>query len=163
MITLDRRMYAVAMAVLRDSDDAADTVQETMVTLWESRNRLDSIENLDAYCLTAVRRKCLDRLKSFHQNRFVEMTDSIESSETAPDPSAEMESRQELHRAMKLIDRLPEGQRRVLTLSTFNSLSNSEIAAITRLTEQNVRTLLCRARQRVKQLYLQELQGLSPC
>lgn len=148
-------MYASAYAIMRDSDSAADALQDAMVSLWESRDRLDSVSNLKSYCITAVRRKCLDKLKSFNENQFSPIADTFDCADSTPLQSHSLETRQTLAIVRRHIDTLPDNQKNVLMLSAYRSLSNSEIAEATGLSEQNVRVLLCRARQRLRQLYLQ--------
>lgn len=153
VVALDKPMYATAAAMLRDADDAFDAVQETMISLWESRDRLDDVDNLKAFCMTALRRRCLDILKSFHSTRLSPIPDHFDTPDDSADTFTSIDSRQQLNRAMKLIDQLPENQRKALTLSAVNSLNNSEISEITGWSDQNVRTLLSRARSHLKTLF----------
>ena len=56
-------MRLMAERMLRDNDAAADAVQEAFVQLWERRKRLDSIDNLEGYCLQTVRYRCVDVMR----------------------------------------------------------------------------------------------------
>lgn len=53
----------------------------------------------------------------------------------------------------RIIDTLPPNQQMVIKMSTFAQCSNDEIAAATGLSDANVRTLLSRARHRIKELF----------
>ena len=48
-------MYRVAYAIVRDSDDAQDVVQDAVIRLWVRRQELSGIESPDAYCMAAVK------------------------------------------------------------------------------------------------------------
>ncbi|WP_283600492.1 RNA polymerase sigma factor, partial [Muribaculum intestinale] len=48
-------MYRVAYAIVRDSDDAQDVVQDAVTRLRVRRQALSGIVSPDAYCMAAVR------------------------------------------------------------------------------------------------------------
>jgi RNA polymerase sigma-70 factor (ECF subfamily) len=66
---------------------------------------------------------------------------------TGPDvPGDELERRQEIERVYRVLDRLPERQRRVLILFELEGLSTQEIATLTGARVGTVRVWLFRAR-----------------
>lgn len=149
-------MYAAAYAVLLDDDDALDAVQESFVSLWENRDRLDSMDSLAGYCVTVARRKAIDRLR--RRSLFADNDNDIAAGDPRePSPAADVkiQTDQQLEYVTKLIRRLPPQQQLVMTLSAFAELSNSEIARQTGLSEGNVRVLLCRARQQIRNSFSQ--------
>ena len=145
-----RRMYSTAMVILRNSDDASDAVQEAFTRLWERRNELPNIDNPEAYCVTTIKRICIDRLriKTVAINDVTEDTLLI-----ADDSDVQADSRESLQLITHLMSKLPEQQRQVLQLRAFNECSLDEIESITGLTGVNVRTLLSRGRRRLRELY----------
>lgn len=148
-------MYAVAATVMRDRDRASDAVQDTVTHLWEIRDALDGVANLEAFCVSAVKHRCLDMLRSFHakvSQRSVMIDDCVVG--TADDVSGRIEARDALDKVQKLMGCLSENQRRVLSLSALRGLSNSEIVEVTGLSDDNVRSLLSRARRRMKELFI---------
>ena len=56
-------------------------------------------------------------------------------------------------RVGKAMNRLPADQRNVFKLSAFGGLSNVEIADMLGITQGNVRVLLSRARNKIKELF----------
>lgn len=70
----------------------------------------------------------------------------------APEETSSTEYRDTRRRIEILIDSLPPGQGRVIRLSSFGGLDNSEIAEATGQTENNVRQLLSRGRRRLREL-----------
>ena len=145
-----KRMYTTAMAVLRNSDDASDAVQEAFTRLWERRDELPNIDNSEAFCVTTVKRICIDRLRrnTLPINEVTEDTLLI-----ADDSNEQADNRESLQLVTLLMNKLPEQQRQVLTLRAFNECSLDEIESITGLTGVNVRTLLSRARRRMRELF----------
>lgn len=145
-----RRMYATAITILRNSDDASDAVQEAFTRLWERRDELPNIDNPEAFCVTTVKRICIDRLRrsTLPINEVTEDTLLI-----ADDSDKQADTRESLQLVTLLMNKLPEQQRQVLQLRAFNECSLDEIESITGLTGVNVRTLLSRARRRMRELF----------
>ncbi len=44
-------------------EDAEDVVQDVTIQLWEKRDSLTFVENIPSYVFSAVKNKCLDRIK----------------------------------------------------------------------------------------------------
>ena len=145
-----RRMYATAMTILRNSDDASDAVQEAFTRLWEKRDDLPNIDNPEAYCVTTIRRICIDRIRrvTYPINEISEDTLRI-----SDDSDEQADNRESIQLVTLLMNKLPEQQRQVLQLRAFNDCSLEEIETITGLTGVNVRTLLSRARRRMRDLF----------
>ena len=145
-----RQMYVTAMTILRNSDDASDAVQEAFTRLWEKRDDLPNIDNPEAYCVTTIRRICIDRLRrtTYPINDLTEDTLLI-----SDDSDEQADNRESIQLVTLLMNKLPEQQRQVLQLRAFNDCSFEEIESITGLTGVNVRTLLRRARRRMRELF----------
>ncbi len=145
-----RQMYVTAMTILRNSDDASDAVQEAFTRLWEKRDDLPNIDNPEAYCVTTIRRICIDRLRrtTYPINNLTEDTMLI-----SDDSDEQADNRESIQLVTLLMSKLPEQQRQVLQLRAFNDCSFEEIESITGLTGVNVRTLLSRARRRMRELF----------
>ena len=145
-----RQMYVTAMTILRNSDDASDAVQEAFTRLWEKRDDLPNIDNPEAYCVTTIRRICIDRLRrtTYPINDLTEDTLLI-----SDDSDEQADNRESIQLVTLLMSKLPEQQRQVLQLRAFNDCSFEEIESITGLTGVNIRTLLSRARRRMRELF----------
>lgn len=145
-----RRMYATAITILRNSDDASDAVQEAFTRLWEKRDDLPNIDTPEAYCVTTIKRICIDRIRknALPINEVTEDTLLI-----SDDSDIQADNRESLQLVTLLMNKLPEQQRQVLQLRAFNECSLDEIESITGLTGVNVRTLLSRARRRMRELF----------
>ncbi len=150
---LHSRMYASALTLLRDEEAAADCVQDTLLRLWESRDRFAEIEKPQAYCLMAVRRMALDSLR---RRARMPMT-TIEVAELelpgSPDPHAEEVAREDLRLVGRLIDELGPRQKTVVELSAIRGLNNAEISEVTGISDENVRVLLSRGKSRLRTLF----------
>lgn len=149
VLPLQRLMYGVALKMGMPPDDAADVVQETQVRLWRRRDGIpeDSTE-LRLYCMAALRNECISAFR--RQKPAVALDEAVDL--RAPEDDGSTEFRDTRRRIEVLIDSLPKGQSRVIRLSSFGGLDNSEIAEATGQTENNVRQLLSRGRRRLREL-----------
>lgn len=142
-------MYRVAASVTRSETEAADVVQDALLRLYERRNQLNDIVDIRSYCVNVVRNDCLNKIRD--KKDYV-------STEVA----ADMDSGENIHTALEwedlsgIVDRalsyLPTDQLEVFKLSAFGGFSNAEIADVLGITQGNVRVILCRARNRIKEL-----------
>ena len=130
-----RRMYAVAMTMLHNSDDASDMVQEAFTKLWEKRDELQNIDNPEAYCVTVIKRICIDRIRNYNEQTCDYMEQTNLMTNDADD-----------------IRKIIEGREK-LQLRDIGECTFEEIQKLTGLSNVNARTLLSRARRRLKELY----------
>lgn len=147
-----RKMFACAMTLIHDTQEASDCVQEVCVKLWEVSSRLKEIENVESYCLTAVRRKALDYLRSRHYREFDSLDSIINQGDSGYDDEERRDKKEELNRVRRLMNQLPENQQRVIEMSGLGGLSNKEIEDATGLSGDNVRVLLSRGRRKLREM-----------
>ncbi|MDE6654442.1 MAG: sigma-70 family RNA polymerase sigma factor [Muribaculaceae bacterium] len=151
-----RRMFATAMAILRNGDDASDAVQDTVSALWQRHAGLSVPDNVVAFCCRAVRNTCIDRLRLDSKRYF----DNIEGlcvadASVTSDRDASLNTMSEY--IATLLSGFKEKQRRILMLSIFSELSNDEISVITGETNENVRMIISRGRKKLKEYLTHEL------
>jgi len=144
-----RFVFQVAYAMLRNSHNAEDVVQETFLSLYRS-GAWRHIKDERAFLARAAWRQAVDFLRS-HPRRWgedVEAAFTLASSEAGPE---EILLTADSHAAVhRLIDALPEELRHPLALSSLQELNSREIAAILGIPEGTVRTRLMRAREVLK-------------
>lgn len=146
-----RLMYAKAYAMMRDTDDAADVVQEALANLWQNRRRLATIDNLASYCALTARNIVLDRIRRDQRNLPID--DRVHDIHVYEDVSRRIEDEGELKAVLRLISRLPASQQHVLRLNAIDGCTCDEIASVTGYSITNVRQLLSRGRQRLRIMY----------
>ena len=140
-----RYVFQVAYAVLRNSHDAEDAVQETFLKIYRLR-RWDHVENERAFLARAAWRVAVDRAP----RRSAELPeDDLPAPGQDPEQAAIAADRGAL--VARLIDTLPEDLRRPLALSTVEEMTSQQIAAVMEIPEATVRGRLMRARQILKE------------
>ena len=144
ILTLQHKMYAMAIRIGLSPEDAADAVQETQLRLWRARHGLpDSPESLISYCFATLRNQAISILRQKKSTiRLDEISEQYSS--TSFQETNEFEIR---HHLELLIDRLPTNQQRVFRLKTFAGMDYLRIEQLTGLTQSNIRQLISRARK----------------
>lgn len=151
-----RFVFRVAYAVLLNSHDAEDAVQETFLKLFRNGGWQD-LSNERAFLARVAWRIAVDRRPRSPQPIATRL-DSDQYGEPAaepasPDPGPEQEIMDANQHALihSMIDALPEELRVPLVLSASDELNSREIGGILGVPEGTVRTRLQRARQLLRQ------------
>lgn len=145
-----RYMYRIAASVMKSDSEAADVVQDVMLRLYERRNQLDNVADIRSYCAYVVRNACLNIMRSRKEYISTEEISDIDSSQ---DIHRTLERKDMSGIIVKAMNRLPENQLKVFKLSMYGGFSNAEIADMLGITQGNVRILLSRARNKIKELF----------
>lgn len=143
------QMYAVAFSILKKSSDAEDVVQDIFLKMWEKRRSMDSIVNLKAYVLSAVRNKSLDMLAAGSRGNEGDVLECSDEGRAAE----QVERKEAAMRVLKLIAAMPEPQRTVISMHDVEGMGYDEISDLTGMSEGNLRTLLSRARKRIRDVF----------
>lgn len=142
-------MQRMAEALLGNEDDAADVVQDCFVTLWNEREKFRRVVNREAWCITLVKRRCVDLLRK--RKPTVEIDErTMALAEEEADAGEER-----LRLALQMVDRLPERQAQAVRLKHFEDADTGRIAHELHITPGNVYTLLSRAYSTLKQMILE--------
>ena len=141
-------MFRLACSILGRSEEAQDMMQDVVERILRKSDRLDGVENIDAFIARSVRNACIDRIR-----RRKETTPKIPEypDDKSPDRWSD---RQLVHRALA---RLPEKQRMAVHLKDIEGYSNKEIADILETDEGNVRTTLSRGRKALREIIEKEV------
>ena len=157
VLPLKNKLYRLALRITLNPAEAEDVVQETMMKVWIRREQWEQIESIEAFCLTICRNQALDKTRKMagtEQSLDAGEHDAPDHSHTAnPEEQAIQQDRVQLVR--RLIDSLPEKQRTVMQLRDFEGKSYKEIAAVMGISEEQVKVSIFRARQAIKQKYIQ--------
>lgn len=124
-----RRLYGIALRIVRRPEMAADAVQEAFVQIWQNADKYAAERGDVAAWLTGiVRYRALDAARKL--NREV-LTDDPELGDRPDEPDiAELIDRKVENAALRrCLDRLDENQRRCIVLAFVDGFSHADIAA----------------------------------
>lgn len=146
-----RRLYRCALHILGNVNDAEDAVQDTYLRLWNNREELEDVKNMESYCISVVRKVCFDRLRANEIDTSTEMEDLHASSIPATRDEQVIEARDEIEHLHKALNNLPEAQRIAVTMRDLEDCTMEDIESATGYTQVNIRMLLSRGRKSIRE------------
>ncbi|EKA78859.1 RNA polymerase sigma factor [Bacteroides fragilis] len=154
ILPLKDKLFRLALRITFDRAEAEDVVQDTMIRVWNKREEWTQFGSIEAYCLTVAKNLAIDRSQK-KEAQNVELTPEMEEESEASGPYDQLINNERMSIIHRLINELPEKQRLIMQLRDIEGESYKEIAKILNLTEEQVKVNLFRARQKVKQRYLE--------
>ena len=157
ILPLKNELFRLALRITLSREDAEDVVQETMLKVWNKREQWERIDNIEAFCMTICRNLALDHQKRMdNQNVTLEETTTLNLHPlTSTTPEEHAVQRDRVERVRQLIDQLPEKQRTCMQLREVEGKAYKEIAAIMGISEEQVKVNIFRARQTIRQQFMQ--------
>lgn len=153
-----KRVYNLALRILRNREEAEDVLQETFLTVI---NKLDTFDGRSSFftwvyliatnaALMVLRKKKIRRA-NFRDNDFdpdqIQLGNTVDWSQN---PAASIENEEIRRRINEALATLKEKYRTVFVLRDIEGLSTRETAEILNITEENVKIRLLRARQSLR-------------
>jgi RNA polymerase sigma-70 factor (ECF subfamily) len=129
---------------------AEDLVQDTMVALWMSRERLPIADSPRAYLYRAVRNRALNAIR--HDRVVQRFENHIDPTEPtmAQGGDEQMAGRDAVDAAAKAIERLPARCREIFLLSREHNQSYADIARTLEISVKTVETQMGRALKKLR-------------
>jgi RNA polymerase sigma-70 factor, ECF subfamily len=143
-------LYRVALSVLRSSAEAEDVVQDCFVRVLQQKGKLGAVVEMRPWLVKICWNLALDRRRRV---RPVQMDEAFAAGLAAVEMAADvaMAEAGRMSQVLAAIDRLPGRERQALLLSAMEELSTAEIGAVLGKSESSVRSLLFRARTRLRE------------
>jgi RNA polymerase sigma-70 factor (ECF subfamily) len=115
------RTNALALRILRNTQEAEDVVQEVFLQAWRQAGRFDARRgSVEAWLLTMARTRAVDRLRRRSSRREAPSETAVAATEP---PATE-----EALAVRKALEGLTPDQRQALELAYYDGLTQSEIA-----------------------------------
>ena len=148
-----RLLYRVAFHLTGNVQDAEDLLQDTYLKLWQKRHDLKDEAVTQAYLVTLMRNLLRDQQRLKRIDSSAELKDelsppderSLESQIAANDEARKMES---------LISQLPERDEQIIRMHLVEERSYEEIEQDTGLSQGNIRIIVMRTKQKLKQQFI---------
>lgn len=154
ILPLKDKLFRLALRITLDRAEAEDVVQDTMIKVWNKRDEWSQFESVEAYCLTVAKNLAIDRSQK-KEAQNVELTPEMEEANDVNSPHESLIFDEKMAIIHRLVNELPEKQKLIMQLRDIEGESYKKIASILNLTEEQVKVNLFRARQKVKQRYLE--------
>ena len=157
-------VFAVAMRMLGDADEAQDTAQDAFVRAYRALGTFRREAKLSTWLVSITMNLCRNRRRWWARRRRViaasldepmrpgEESAGHEVPDPAPSPSAAAERRDQGRIVTSALQQLREGDRTVIVLRDLQGHSYEEIAAMLRCRVGTVKSRLNRARWQLRAL-----------
>lgn len=138
----EKAMYQMAKSILRNEEDVADAIQETIMICWEKIHTLKKDKYFKTWLLRILINNC---------NRILKQR--MQSIEECVSEIGNQESGYETIEWKEFLDCLDEKYRIVIMLYYVQGFNGREIAEILQLNESTVRRRLMTARNKLEKQY----------
>ena len=150
-----RRLYRIALAYLRQPDDALDVVQEAFVKAFQSAPKWDGSAEAGPWLARITVNLSIDRWRRNRRRAqtFTPLTESDHAASLAdagPSPDRRVQGRETGERVAAALRGLPERQRAVVVLRHYQDMSLEEIAHALGMSLGTVKSSLHRALARMR-------------
>ena len=117
-----RKLFSVAYRLMSNAQAAEDMVQETFLKLWMQRDKIEKVDNPEAYSITVLRRIFYDKMRARHLQEVDKDVGSLQVS-SSQNISKQLEEADEYQRVRQLITHLPEPQARIMLMRDIEDRS----------------------------------------
>ena len=148
--TYKNRLYAYVLAVSHSPYAAEEITQEIFLKLWQCRDVLSEVSNMDAYIFTIARHKTLNYLRNAATDIRVLAELQSRMNAVADDVSEHVLFRESDRMAAEAVTLLSPQRRRVYQLSRQEGLNHAEIAVRLQLSRNTVKNHLVEALKFIK-------------
>ena len=148
-----RLLYRVAYRLTENAQDAEDLLQDTYLKLWQKRNDLKEEAMNEAYLITMMRHLFYDQQRLKH----IDTSKVLEEVAEPPDEQSldrQIDSHDEASKMEGLIQQLPERDGKIIRMHLMEERSYEEIEQDTGLSQGNIRIIVMRTRQKLKQQFI---------
>jgi RNA polymerase sigma-70 factor (ECF subfamily) len=157
-----RRVYGLALGILRSREDALDATQEAFIRVHKNIVRFERSASFHTWLHRIVVNLCIDQLRRAGRYKAVEyedgldhtgdglLADPIVPTRLGTDPSRALEDKETLDAIRAGLDTLSPNHRAVLLLREVEGLSYSEMAKIMRCSKGTIMSRLFHARKRMQ-------------
>ncbi len=160
----EKSVYAIAMRMTGNPEDAADMTQETFIKAYNSLQAFRGDSKFSVWLFRIASNVCLDFLRSRSRKPTVSLSmEDDEGEETQLDIADESQSPELLlergltrDAVRRGLDALPPDYRQILLLREIRGLSYEEIAEALQLEAGTVKSRIFRARKRLCTFLLQD-------
>lgn len=146
----EHKLYSLALKLTKSDQLAKDIIQEVFLKLWDQRNRLSSILNIEAWLYRVTENKIIDFLrKAAADNRLKEKIWN-QLQQIVNESEQYLAAKEYNQIIQKAIDQLPPQRKLIYQLNKENGMNYREIADELQLSKHTVKNQLSTAIQSVR-------------
>ena len=162
MTAQEGRMYAVALRMCANHEDAQDCLQEAMLRIYRAISGFKGQASFSTWVYRITMNTCLDELRRAKRRRATSLDERLETGWAPADEvntperhALRAEQRRALDRAIR---DLPEDMRSAVVLRDIQGCSYDEIADILGANVGTIKSRISRGRARLRETLSQEME-----
>jgi len=153
-----RRLYNISLRILRDSDEAEEVMQDTILKFVTAPGNFSSPEQVSAWLARTCIHASIDRLRRRERREaFLEEYGREESMDSHSGLDPESHALPSVSQIKAAMERLPEPYGLILDLVLIEGLDYGEIADLTGKKETTLRSLYSRGRGKLIEMLNQKI------
>jgi RNA polymerase sigma-70 factor (ECF subfamily) len=122
------KLYGFLSAFVGNEEQSYDLTQDIFLKLWQNREHLPEIENLDAYIFSMAKNIALDGFRRIAKEALVLENLSMEHKYENPTPEDDLMEKELVGKINEAIRQLPPQQQKIFILYKQEGLKHEEIA-----------------------------------
>ncbi len=147
-----QKFYRFAFSILKNHEDAKDTVQEVVLKLWKKRANIDGSNNVESLFMHAIKNQSLDILRRKNmESKFISNLDTNNS------VNQNIENKDLLELLKHELQQLTVQQRMAVELKDFQGYDYEEISEMLQMSIDAIRANVSRGRKRLFEIFREEL------
>ena len=158
------KVYALALRLVNDREEAADLAQEAFVKAWQGLASFQGESSFSTWMYRLTTNVCIDHLRRQKRREGVEPAVSLDDENSGwaepvdreSDPQRLLERSERGQALARGLDRLPDWQRQVLVLRELSGLSYQEIGEKLDIDMGTVKSRIARARLNLRKILLED-------
>lgn len=150
-LTYDR-LFRIAYYYVKKEEWSQEIVLDVFLKLWEQRNSLPAVRNIEDYCFVLVKNASLNYLEKESRRGAFSLDVLPEPAEQYNSPEEELISEELFSLYVKALDRLPERCREVFIRIREEKQSYAEVAEALNISTKTVDAQLQKAISRLKEI-----------
>lgn len=145
-----RRLFLFAKAFLKSRESAEEVVSDVFLKLWQNRDSLPAIKNLNYYLFVSCKHAALDYIEKKNKVPTINLDDlAVEFGEIALNPEELFISTELLMRIQQAISALPPKCKLIFRLIKEDGLKYREVAEMLNLSVKTVETQMSLALSKI--------------
>ena len=96
ILPLKDKLFRLALRITLNRAEAEDIVQDTLIRVWNKRDEWQTLESVEAYCLTVTRNLAIDRSQR-KEAQNMELTPETQELTDGVTPDRQLERDEQLH------------------------------------------------------------------
>ncbi len=139
-----------ATSMLGSLEVAEEIVSDVFIKIWEKRQQLDKVENLQYYLFTAVKNRALNYLNDKKKNFTTNIDNSpVELKSIYHDPEQKMISAETINEIQRTINQLPPRCQLIFKLIKEDGLKYKEVAELLHISIKTVENQMTLALKKI--------------